>query len=267
MLITIAAIVVIVILKRDDITPPPGDVAVPGFISQVSVAVNSRIVGANFSQAATAFDSIMSSVQTEMFTERISAEQAGTCRKEAFYAFFPIFDSYQQQYFKRRTWSQKEVAEIEQRCKNLQSFNIATQGAAQTLNNVLKVIADYNGALALISHAKICNSPAAALNIKSKVANYKHAPLTNNASLMGDLNNSFSIAKASVARNISAKVQQLSGDYFRYINYADFFKDKTNIENRIDEYVKAFGSDSQAQSWKNTIKVADNDALRFYSGH
>ena len=72
LLITIAAIVVIVILKRDDITPPPGDVAVPGFVSQVSVAVKSRIVGANFSQAATAFDSIMSSIQTRLSLRRSS---------------------------------------------------------------------------------------------------------------------------------------------------------------------------------------------------
>ena len=212
----------------------------------------------------------MSTIKTEASIENVDGKkqlttnEVANCQKIAFYAYAPIFNRYQKSYFSQPSWTDSELNALKAQAQELLSMNIAEGAAKHGIAQVIDNVNDYNAAWAVVRSAHSCYSVAAVKSIKSKVAQYNRAPLTNNASLRAGLNSAYTDAKSSLASNINANCRKVAQSYMAYGSYDNYLAAEEAALNRINEYVNAFGGGSFGNA-KNALAQADNDAINYYA--
>ena len=250
-------------------TPKEQVIATTSFEKEIENQVKSQIQGNDYPQASKAFHDIMSTIKTEASIENVDGKkqlttnEVANCQKIAFYAYAPIFNRYQKSYFSQPSWTDSELNALKAQAQELLSMNIAEGAAKHGIAQVIDNVNDYNAAWAVVRSAHSCHSVAAVKSIKSKVAQYNRAPLTNNASLRAGLNSAYTDAKSSLASNINAICRKVAQNYRAYGNYDNYFAAEEAALNQINEYVNAFGGGSFSDA-KNALAQADNDALNYY---
>ena len=250
-------------------TPKEQVIATTSFEKEIENQVKSQIQGNDYPQASKAFHDIMSTIKTEASIENVDGKkqlttnEVANCQKIAFYAYAPIFNRYQKSYFSQPSWTDGELNALKAQAQELLSMNIAEGAAKHGIAQVIDNVNDYNAAWAVVRSAHSCHSVVAVKSIKSKVAQYNRAPLTNNASLRAGLNSAYTDAKSSLASNINAICRKVAQNYRAYGNYDNYFAAEEAALNQINEYVNAFGGGSFSDA-KNALAQADNDALNYY---
>ena len=250
-------------------TPKEQVIATTSFEKEIENQVKSQIQGNDYPQASKAFHDIMSTIKTEASIENVDGKkqlttnEVANCQKIAFYAYAPIFNRYQKSYFSQPSWTDSELNALKAQAQELLSMNIAEGAAKHGIAQVIDNVNDYNAAWAVVRSAHSCHSVVAVKSIKSKVAQYNRAPLTNNASLRAGLNSAYTDAKSSLASNINAICRKVAQNYRAYGNYDNYFAAEEAALNQINEYVNAFGGGSFSDA-KNALAQADNDALNYY---
>ena len=250
-------------------TPKEQVIATTSFEKEIENQVKSQIQGNDYPQASKAFHDIMSTIKTEASIENVDGKkqlttnEVANCQKIAFYAYAPIFNRYQKSYFSQPSWTDSELNALKAQAQELLSMNIAEGAAKHGIAQVIDNVNDYNAAWAVVRSAHSCYSVAAVKSIKSKVAQYNRAPLTNNASLRAGLNSAYTDAKSSLASNINAICRKVAQNYRAYGNYDNYFAAEEAALNQINEYVNGFGGGSFSDA-KNALAQADNDALNYY---
>ena len=251
-------------------TPKEQVIATTSFEKEIENQVKSQIQGNDYPQASKAFHDIMSTIKTEASIENVdgkkqlTSNEVANCQKIAFYAYAPIFNRYQKSYFSQPSWTDSELNALKAQAQELLSMNIAEGAAKHGIAQVIDNVNDYNAAWAVVRSAHSCYSVAAVKSIKSKVAQYNRAPLTNNASLRAGLNSAYTDAKSSLASNINAYCRKVAQNYRAYGNYDNYLAAEEAALNRINEYVNAFGGGSFGNA-KNALAQADNDAINYYA--
>ena len=251
-------------------TPKEQVIATTSFEKEIENQVKSQIQGNDYPQASKAFHDIMSTIKTEASIENVDGKkqlttnEVANCQKIAFYAYAPIFNRYQKSYFSQPSWTDSELNALKAQAQELLSMNIAEGAAKHGIAQVIDNVNDYNAAWAVVRSAHSCYSVAAVKSIKSKVAQYNRAPLTNNASLRAGLNSAYTDAKSSLASNINAICRKVAQNYMAYGSYDNYLAAEEAALNRINEYVNAFGGGSFGNA-KNALAQADNDAINYYA--
>ena len=251
-------------------TPKEQVIATTSFEKEIENQVKSQIQGNDYPQASKAFHDIMSTIKTEASIENVDGKkqlttnEVANCQKIAFYAYAPIFNRYQKSYFSQPSWTDSELNALKAQAQELLSMNIAEGAAKHGIAQVIDNVNDYNAAWAVVRSAHSCYSVAAVKSIKSKVAQYNRAPLTNNASLRAGLNSAYTDAKSSLASNINAICRKVAQSYMAYGSYDNYLAAEEAALNRINEYVNAFGGGSFGNA-KNALAQGDNDAINYYA--
>ena len=251
-------------------TPKEQVIATTSFEKEIENQVKSQIQGNDYPQASKAFHDIMSTIKTEASIENVDGKkqlttnEVANCQKIAFYAYAPIFNRYQKSYFSQPSWTDSELNALKAQSQELLSMNIAEGAAKHGIAQVIDNVNDYNAAWAVVRSAHSCYSVAAVKSIKSKVAQYNRAPLTNNASLRAGLNSAYTDAKSSLASNINAICRKVAQNYRAYGNYDNYLAAEEAALNQINEYVNAFGGGSFGNA-KNALAQGDNDAINYYA--
>ena len=251
-------------------TPKEQVIATTSFEKEIENQVKSQIQGNDYPQASKAFHDIMSTIKTEASIENVDGKkqlttnEVANCQKIAFYAYAPIFNRYQKSYFSQPSWTDSELNALKAQAQELLSMNIAEGAAKHGIAQVIDNVNDYNAAWAVVRSAHSCYSVAAVKSIKSKVAQYNRAPLTNNASLRAGLNSAYTDAKSSLASNINAICRKVAQNYMAYGSYDNYLAAEEAALNRINEYVNAFGGGSFGNA-KNALAQGDNDAINYYA--
>ena len=236
----------------------------------VEQQVKNGIEGKDYASAAAVFDAVLADIQTEASivktdgSPQLPASEANNCRKMAFYAFEPIFESHQASYFRRTSWDDGPLATLKNRAQQLLNMKIAEGRAKQTLQQVVSNVDDYHAAWRLVHKADSCTTMAAVDSISKGVQRYKRSPLTNNASLNAGLNSAPGTAKTALATNIKTQCQRVADNYDNYSDYASFLKAKKSASKRIDEYESAFGDAGVFSKEKKALREADDKALDYY---
>ena len=251
-------------------TPKEQVIATTSFEKEIENQVKSQIQGNDYPQASKAFHDIMSTIKTEASIENVDGKkqlttnEVANCQKIAFYAYAPIFNRYQKSYFSQPSWTDSELNALKAQAQELLSMNIAEGAAKHGIAKVIANVNDYHAAWAVVRSAHSCYSVAAVNSIKSRVAQYNHAPLTNNASLRAGLNSAYTDAKSSLASNINAICRKVAQSYMAYGSYDNYLAAEEAALNRINEYVNAFGGGSFGNA-KNALAQGDNDAINYYA--
>ena len=251
-------------------TPKEQVIATTSFEKEIENQVKSQIQGNDYAQASKAFHDILSTIKTEASIENVDGKkqlttnEVANCQKIAFYAYAPIFNRYQKSYFNQPSWTDSELNALKAQAQELLSMNIAEGAAKHGIAQVIDNVNDYNAAWAVVRSAHSCYSVAAVKSIKSKVAQYNRAPLTNNASLRAGLNSAYTDAKSSLASNINAICRKVAQNYMAYGSYDKFYDAQETALDRAREYKNAFGK----YPFENAINIlaqADYEALNYYN--
>ena len=250
-------------------TPQGGPIATTSFEKYIENKVNNSIKGKDYAEASQSFDDIIGEIQTEASivnsdgNKQLSESEVQNCKKIVFYAYAPVFDDFQRAYLTKSSWSDGELYALKSRANSLLSMNIAEENAKQSISEVITTINDYHVAWSVVKSARVCSSVAAVNAIKSKVAQYNHAPLTNNASLRAGLNSAYSDAKSSLASNINAYCRKVAQGYKSYGSFERFYSAEEAALAKIHEYVNAFGGGSFGDAI-NMLSQADENAMDYY---
>lgn len=269
--IVIIGIISIIIYFVNGTNTPVGEtIATTEFEKYIENKVNSSIKGKEYAEASQSFNDIIGEIETEASivnsdgNKQLSASEVQNCKKIAFYAYAPVFDDFQSSYFNKSSWSDGELSALKSRAQSLLSMNIAEDDVKQRINKVIINVNDYHAAWSVVKSARGCSSVAAVNAIKSKVAQYNHAPLTNNASLSAGLNSAYSDARNALASNINAYCRKVAQGYKSYGSYERFYAAEEAALAKINEYVNAFGGGSFGDA-KSLLSQADENAMDYYS--
>lgn len=266
--VSIAAVIIYFVNVTE--LPKSQEIASTPFEKEIASQVAKDIEGHDYTAATSAFNDILGVISTEASIvnsdgkKLLSETEVENCKKIAFYAYEPIFDSYQNSYFARSSWTDKELSALKTRAQKLLSMNIAEEEAKRSLSKVVSNVNDYYAAWAVVKRAHSCSSVSAVNKIKSDAASFKRAPLTNNASLSAGLNGAFSDAKNSLANSIKAKCHSVARNYQSYSSYESFYAAEEAALERINEYINAFGGATLFSESKSELKNADVEAMSYY---
>lgn len=242
----IAIVSVFIYFLKGIVKPPEDDIAKTPFEKYIEAKVKAEIEGKDYQTASTAFNNVLKDIETEASiinsngAKQLTDNEVSNCKKKAFFAYMPIFDSYQQSYFIRSSWSDGELQELKSKAKYLKKMNLAEGQAEKALSDVISNVDDYYDAWKVVKSARSCTSVDQVNRIKSNAESYKRAPLTNNASLSVGLNSAYSEAKNSLANNIKAYCRSVAKDYKNYGSYDRFVDDVDSALKRIGEYENTF---------------------------
>ena len=268
-LVIIGIISIIIYFVNGTDTPIGKTIATTQFEKYIENKVNNSIKGKEYAEASQSFDEIIGEIETEASivnsdgNKQLSVSEVQNCKKIAFYAYAPVFDNFQSSYFNKSSWSDGELTALKSRAQSLLNMNIAEDDVKQRINKVITTVNDYHAAWSVVKSARGCSSVAAVNAIRSKVAQYKHAPLTNNASLRAGLNSAYSDAKSALASNIIAYCRKVAQGYKSYGSFERFYSAEEAALAKIHEYVNAFGGGSFGDAI-NMLSQADENAMDYY---
>ena len=269
-LVVVGIAAVIIYFINGTRVPESQAIATTPFEKEIASQVAKEIEGHDYTSASSAFNDILGVIGTEASIlnsdgkKQLSETEVENCKKIAFYAYEPIFESYQNSYFARSSWTDKELSALKTRAQKLLSMNIAEDEVKRALSKVVSNVNDYYAAWAIVKSASSCSSVSAANKIKSSAESYQRAPLTNNASLKAGLSNAFSDAKKSLANNIIAKCKNVARNYQSYGSFESFYAAEEAATNRINEYVNAFKGATLFTEATKELSNADEAAMSYY---
>lgn len=249
-----------------------GTLVIPttAFEKDVDEMVKKEIKGQNYLTASEAFYRIVDDIQTEASvinndgSHQLSEREVEKCKKIVFYAFEPVFESYQEDYFNRTTWAESDLDNLKSCAEDMLAMNIAESTAKSNLTKVVNTVKDYYAAKGVISRANHCTTVTAAKDLRDRAERLKRKPLTNNVSLKSGLDNVFNNAKKSVADYIYSSCCNLRNNYQNFDSYNQFNQKWSNLNNRINEFENNFGKSSVIDKSIKVLNEADENAMNYY---
>lgn len=242
------------------------------FDSKIAARVDQHIKGKDYNVARVAFDSLLTCIETERAITLSTGEPAAKqseithAKQSLFDGFAPIFVAYANNLFAQATWNEDYLRQLQAQAQALSAMGVAERGTenAQNLEAAVRNVNDYFAARTLIASANNCGSVAAVQAIRSGVARYKHAPLTNNQSLMSALNSAPGVAKMACANALAARANRVCS-YRAYSSYDSFYSAMTSIKEQISKFQQALGSVPVLGSALSNLSGANSNALSYFS--
>jgi hypothetical protein len=189
------------------------------------------------------------------------------CYRRIFEGYWPSYESLADGVFKS-DWSSKtdQLSIIKMEAEDLQQRN-GSIIRNDSLTRYLSYIGDYNAAISFVSKVS-CSSKSQYDQLVTKKEVYKKKyPLSNNSSLVAQLNGVPGKAKSRWENSIKTSVKEACYKY----NLNDFLSAKNGCENKISEYNNCFPNDKLSASetttrlrnrWYELLGDAVNDACR-----
>lgn len=242
------------------------------FDSEIASRVNQHIKGKDYDIARQAFDSLLTCIETERVITLSTGEPAAKeseithAKQSLFDGFAPIFVSYANNLFAQATWNEDNLRQLQAQAQALSAMGVAEHGTenAENLDATVRNVNDFFAARALIASASNCSSVATVQAIRSGVSRFKRAPLTNNQSLMSDLNAAPGVAKMACANALAARANRVCS-YRAYSSYDSFYSAMTSVKEQISKFQQALGSVPVLGSALSNLSSANSNALSYFS--
>lgn len=265
----VAAIVITINSSEED--PTKGFDPKTQFEAEVLNLAKNRIQGKSYAEASRAFDEINSRIQTEKNItladgqKKINEAEIKNCYKLIFDSYAPIFVRNAEKEFEKSSWNDGELASMNRRAEYLSSMGLASSGTSTSsaFAKVRKTVAEYNEAKHIASSAGSCASADAVNSIKSKVASYRHAPLTNNTSLMQELDAAESRAKQSFENNVVSQANHIASSYKSYNSESALESALARGYAALNSYTNAFGNTSGTNNARSALGAAKQNWLNW----
>ena len=242
------------------------------FVKYIEQRVIKEVDNQPFNEAKSSFYALIGEINTESFvwlndsTKALTEEESLKCKRIAFYAYAPIFTVNGIEYFERQSWTTRDADAYRDEAKALLAYNIAESGTQvkSDLEQIVKNVKEYHEALGVVSSASQCWSVDAVNRVISNAKKYEHAPLTNNRTLMTNLNNVPSVAKDGLANRIASRGDEIIARKCNYSTYTQWYEDYQLVIGSIDEYENTFGKVTQLTTERTKLEQADEEALDCY---
>lgn len=242
------------------------------FVKYIEHRVNEEVRDKPFEQASLAFYELIGEINTESFVwlndsvKALSASNIDKCRRQAFYAYAPIFISHGNAYFNKQSWMTQEADAIRDEANLLLGFNIVERGTQvkNDLDQLVKNVKEYHEALAVVKKAPQCGTIDEVNKSISNAKKYKHEPLTNNRKLQADLKEVPTVAKDALVSKLISRSSSLISRKCSYRDYTQWYEAYKNMVGEIEAYESAFGKTQRLTSEKTRLEQADEVALNCY---
>ena len=189
------------------------------------------------------------------------------CYRSIFEGYWPSFQSLADGVFKS-DWSNKtdQLSVIKTEAKDLQQRN----GSAlrnDSLTRYLSYIGDYNAAISFVSNLTCSSKSKYEQLVTQKDVYKKKYPLSNNSSLVAQLNGVPGKAKSKWETSVLSSVKEACNKY----RLDDFLSAKKVCDDKISEYNNCFSNDKLSASktttrlrnrWYELLEDAVNEACR-----
>ena len=219
------------------------------FTAQIKSQSEKEIVNGNsFGAIMKSFNTMLLDVNDAAYLENIDASEASSCKKILVYQYTPKLVDHAKAYFEGNVWNASHLDTLRREAQNLISTNILPGDSHDLpkLNDIIKNVNDYHAAVAATQVGGYTTVAAAKAAI-TRAASFKRAPLTNCTSLKDALNAVPGKVKTSLANNIAAACQRHSAS-------------SDALLERINEYERAFGHNSQLSQEKSKLLTARRNA-------
>lgn len=242
------------------------------FDYKIASRVNQHIKGKDYDIAHQAFESLLTCIETERVITLSTGEPAAKeseithAKQSLFDGFAPIFVSYANNLFAQATWNEDYLRQLQSQAQALSAMGVAERGTenAENLDATVRNVNDYFAARSLIASASNCSSVATVQDIRSGVSRFKRAPMTNNQSLMSDLNAAPGVAKMACANALAARANRVCS-YRAYSSYDSFYSAMTSVKEQISKFQQALGSVPVLGSALSNLSSANSNALSYFS--
>lgn len=251
-------------------TPPKEEIMVTDFTQNIQTKSDSQIKGNDYDSATKGFDMLLGEIKTEAFVsltdgqKSISQAEADKAKTIIFLAYAPIFTDYADSYFKHSSWDERDLNRLKSRATSLLNMQIAENGTEtdHQLHNIVNNVNEYYAAWKVARSASHCSTVNGIADVTNRANNYRHAPLTNNASLAAALAGVGNTAKDAVVRKIAAYCDHVSNNYSNYSSYQSFYADYGHAIDRINEYKHKYGEPLMLKQAHQRLDNADYYAQR-----
>lgn len=276
-LIALAAILVgvlILVFIGGIETPPPSNIEPKAFVSVVEERIHQEINDKPYDEAKTAFNEVFGLISTEAFVtlssggKALTESEAQQCRQMAFDAYVPIFIEYGKAYFERSSWKDTDIAEISAEATRLTGFNLVEDSETrQSLSDFVQYANDYTDAKDVIKKASTTTKINNAKAYIAKAGKLNKYPISNNIELKKGLEGVPEAAKNSVAKSLVKRANTIISDADKgyYKTYPSWSEKYEELKNDIDEYIKAFGSNSSLTDAKRRLANTDEAMIEFFT--
>ena len=175
--------------SADDDTPPETP-EITRFEKHIQQRVEDELEDRDYDEATKAYASILDEISTEAAITiehdgeeepSISYEEEENCRREAFYAYAPIFTDHAEAYFQRAVWDEGYISQLRTKARDLQHTGIAEErsSVARQLATTISTVDDYYAAWQVVNQAKSCSPLSSVKTVSSSARDYQREPLTN----------------------------------------------------------------------------------------
>ncbi len=248
-------------------------IAIPSYERTVAAHVENHIKGKPYAEAQHAFDSISTSIATQATIILSDGEPAATpeeithSKQYLFDGYAPVVNKQATDLFAQSSWNSDQLRALQTQSQRLLAMGVAESGTdvVKQLNSINANVNDYFAALALVASASHCSSVAAAQAVRSGVARYKRAPLSNNTSLVSALNAAPNQAKNSCANALVARANAVC-NYYRYSSYVSFAAACDGLSQQINAFNQSLGRHAALSSALARMERAKDEALGYFAG-
>ena len=243
------------------------------FEKHIQERVEDEIADKDFDEATEGYQSILDEIDTEASVildddeENLSATEERNCRKEAFFAYAPIFTKHARRYFRNATWDETYIDSLQHMARQLLATDIAESGTDVDgqLKSTIETVNDYHEAWRLVNSAGGCTSTAAVDNAISRANSYRQrSPLNNNTDLVAALAAVPEKAKDAYAGYIIRRCENIAANYYNYDSYVAFYTALDGANKLINEFTSKYGQDYRFSNAKAKLANADRNALNAY---
>ena len=243
------------------------------FEKHIQERVEEEIFDKEFEEATEGYQSILDEIDTEAAVmlddgeENLSETEERNCRKEAFFAYAPIFTKHAQRYFRKATWDENYIDSLQHMAQQLLATGIAESGTDVDgqLKNTIETVNDYHEAWKLVNSVSSCSSLSAVDNAISRSNAFRQrSPLSNNTDLVTALASVPEKAKDSYAEYIIRRCNNVANNYNNYDSYVAFYTALDGTNKLINEFTNKYGQEYRFSNAKAKLANADRNALNAY---
>lgn len=253
--------------------PEVEEMALTSFEEYIEQRVEDEVEDQDFEPASQAYYSIVDEIATEAFATRngssttLNHNAERRCRRMAFDAFAPIFNSHAESYFQRSVWDENYIDSLRTMAQGLLNDTILrpTSNIKRKLEATVTTVNDYHDAWRVARSASSCTTLDALHNITNKARQYQRAPLSNNTALMAALRDAASEARTSLSNYIIGRCNHLAANYYTYASYEAFTQEFQRVTNLVSAFKNEFGQNSLGQA-SSTLRTADTNAMNYFMG-
>lgn len=243
------------------------------FEKHIQERVEDEITDKDFDEATEGYQSILDEIDTEAAVlldddeENLSAKEERNCRKEAFFAYAPIFTNHAQSYFRKASWDEDYIDSLQHMAQRLLATDIAESGTDVDgkLKSTIETVNDYHEAWRLVNSAGGCSSLSAVDNAISRSNAFRQrSPLSNNTDLVTALTAVPEKAKDAYAGYIIRRCENIAANYYNYDSYVAFYTALDGANKLINEFTNKYGQEYRFSNAKAKLANADRNALNAY---